>query len=97
MILIHKKKTKKTLKKNGDSRRHDYTVDTGAAVAVQIKAGSGYFVGEVSGRLKVNLGSDYIQSHRPKWTANPNPVILVFSMPRKLSTILRQICTAISV
>lgn len=47
---------------------------------VQVKGGEGY-AGESQKRpdhIEINLGEDYIKSHRPRWNALPGPAILVY-------------------
>jgi hypothetical protein len=63
-------------------RKGNVRVDTGDIIFAQVKCGSpsGYYT-ESKKRPKhfgVNVGSDYIASHRPKWKNLFGPVILIY-------------------
>ena len=53
---------------------------TGETIFVQIKCGPAYKV-EIKGnsnQFYLNVGSEYIEKHRPRWNRYPGPVILVY-------------------
>lgn len=58
------------------------TIDTGEIIFVQVKCGTGNgYYKATQNRPKhfgVNVGKEYIESHRPKWEILPGPAILVY-------------------
>lgn len=59
-------------------------VPTGRMIMVQIKTGGGYLanaIGEPE-HVRVNVGADYISRHRQVWAAYPEPVILIYVLPK---------------
>ena len=57
--------------------------DTGDIIFTQIKCGSGYRLDSHKrpDSVGVNVGSNYIQTHRSRWNAAPGPMIMVYIDP----------------
>ena len=58
--------------------------DIGAVVFVHIKSGGGYRRDAVKRphHIGVNVGREYIESHRPRWRRLPGPAVLIYVDPR---------------
>ncbi len=57
---------------------------SGNIIFVQVKSGRGYlkeFKEKYQGYFGINLGKDYIESHKPRWLKAPGPAILIYVDP----------------
>ena len=57
------------------------TIVTGEIIHVQVKGGSGYkieYKTDYKDYIGINLGEEYINTHRPRWNLLNEPVILIF-------------------
>jgi hypothetical protein len=80
MLLLYKKYAVSKTLKSGEVRSRYERKPTGGLFFLQIKGGEGYRVERQGkpGFVCLQLKTDYIASHRPRWNCLPGPVLLVF-------------------
>ncbi len=80
IVFLHKKLAVKRPGPAGKIRREYTRKPTGGVIYIQVKGGEGYRSDSKAQKdhVRVNVGKDYISSHRPRWNLLRGPAILVY-------------------